>query len=76
MKTGEDLECHKQSLVGDSSGSSKDQNADRNVDGTESAHDISEENKGSIIKENKAIRVIFSQIICLYFPISCDFAQI
>jgi hypothetical protein len=43
----ESLECCKQSLMGNSSGSSEDQSANRNTDSKDCAHEVSDGNKDS-----------------------------
>jgi hypothetical protein len=48
LQARENLECCKQSLVGDSGGNSEDENADRK----HCAHEVSDRNKDSIGNRN------------------------
>jgi hypothetical protein len=42
------LQCYKHSLMGNSVGNSEEQNADRNMDNKDSAHEVSDGNQDSI----------------------------
>jgi hypothetical protein len=59
MQAREALEWCKQSLMGDSGGSSDDQNANTNADSKDCTHEVSDGNKDSIGIGLEAIHVTF-----------------
>ena len=67
MQDGEASECCKQSLMGNSGGSSKNQNVGRNADCRDYAHELSEGNRDSTGNQTRGHSCYILAKGCLYF---------
>lgn len=66
MQTREAFECWKQSLMGNSDGSSEEQNVDRNMDSRGCTHEISDRNADfpGILTRDHSLYILTMSMLC------------